>query len=389
MNREEHEHIRNDFDLLYKYNSKSKIYPDGTVVSLYCNRPKFCMISGGKKKKRETEKYTPEYWNSLGYFDCVSLFHGWYFDYSVNRFAFDEHYAPHFKPLELEHPYICADPETGEVMFRNPAVMQMLRERKETKRRADNVKRSNDKVFDIAMLNKWDYFVTLTLGNNERFDPSEAKQVIKPVMDWLHNMSRRKDLKYLLVPEYQPVSGYIHFHGLFKGNIKVVDSGTRDAREFGYDKPVRISTLKYKKINPDFLPIVYNLPEWKFGFTTATPVYSVSPKLINYLIKYITKDTQKIFGHNYWASKKGLLRECDMFYEDVDYYGIKAPEYSIPRTKDKYKYYTFFPGQNYFHWEEEYKEERRRVQENTEAILYELNNAFIDVSEDFIPFEEV
>ena len=84
------------------------------------------------------------------------------------------------------------------------------------------------------------------------------------------------------------------------------------------------------------------------------------------------------------------MRECDnIFYEDVDYDSILTPEYSIPRTKDKYKYYTFFPGQNYFHWEEEYKEERRRAENNTAAILAELNNDFIDVSEDFIPFEEV
>ena len=379
---------RNDFELYYRYNSKMKIYPDGTAVAIYANRPKFCMISNSPKKK--IEQFSPEYWCCLKYFDCVKLFRGWFFDYSVNHIAFDEHYSPRFKPVELEHPYICADPETGELMFRCAQTEQTVEKRNETKRRADNIKRANDKIFDIALLNKWDYFVTLTLGDNEHFDPSQAKQVIKPITKWLNNMSERKDLKYLLVPEYQPKSGYIHFHGLLKGNIKAVDSGTRYAIKYGYDKPLRLSTLKYKKIDPDTCEMVYNLPEWNFGFSNARLVYSVTPKLVNYIVKYITKDTAKIFGHNYWASKKGILRECDnIFFEDVDYNSILTPEYSIPRTKDKYKYYTFFPGQNHFHWEEEYKEERRRAENNTAAILAELNNDFIDVSADFIPFEEV
>lgn len=379
---------RNDFELYHLYNSKTKIYPDGTAVSIYSNRPRFCMIPPAKKKR--IEQFTPEYWFNLKYFDCVALFRGWFFDYSVNHIAFDENFAPRYKPVEIVHPYICSDPVTGEMIFRSVQSDQIAEKRKETKRRADNVKRSNDKIFDIALLNDWDYFVTLTLGQNQHFDPSEAKQVIKPVTDWLNHMSERKELKYLLVPEYQPKSGYIHFHGLLKGNIKAVDSGTRYAIKYGYDKPVKLSTLKYRKIDPDTCEMVYNLPEWKFGFSSARSVYSVSPKLINYIIKYITKDTQKIFGHNYWASKKGILRECDNWiYEDVDYNSILTQEYSIPRTNDKYKYYTFRPGQNYFHWQDEYNEERQRAEQNTAAILSELNNAFVDVSEDFIPFEEL
>lgn len=373
---------RNDFELYHLYNCKTKIYPDGTAVALYCNKPKFCMIPN---KKRKMEEFSPEYWHSLKYFDFVNLFHGWFFDYSVNRIAFDERYSPHFKPVELVHPYIMADPQTGELVFRSPDSENLYQERKEKKQRADNIKRSRDKIFDIALLNNWDYFVTLTLGNNESFDPSEAKQVIKPVLKWLNNMSERKNLKYLLVPEHQPKSGYIHFHGLFAGNIKAIDSGTRDARKYGYDKPVRISTLKYKHIDPDSCPVVYNLPEWKFGFSTANSVYSVTPKLINYIFKYITKDTKKIFGHSYWASKKGLIRECDnWFYEDVDYDSLLCPEYSIPHTSDKYKYYTFFPGQDYFHWEDEYVKARH----NTDDILSALN-AYDVADNNFIPFEEV
>ncbi|MGN0551573.1 MAG: hypothetical protein ACI4I4_07005 [Acutalibacteraceae bacterium] len=360
----------------YKYNSKTKVYPDGTAVAIYCNKPKFSMAS---QKKKKIEEFTPEYWYNLKYFDCVALFHGFYFDYTVNHIVFDEHYAPHFKPVELEHPYFCADPVTGEVLLR----LQDGSEPPKTKlkQRADNVKRACDKIYDIVMMNDWDYFFTGTFGDTT-FNPKEAKEVLKPMRNWLNNQQKRNGLKYILVPEYQPKSGKIHFHGFLKGNIKVVDSGTRKVK--GYDKPKKISTCKRLHIDLDTTEVVYNLPDWKFGFTTATAVYNVSPKMISYITKYITKDTSKIFGNSYWASKKGLKREVDnIFYEDVDFDSILAKSYSIPHTTDEYKYYTFFPGQNHFHWEEEYKQ----AQSNTDDILAALNA--YDVSDNnFIPFEE-
>lgn len=372
---------RNDFELYHLYNSKSKVYPDGTAVAIYCNKPKFCMISNKKKK---IEKFSPEYWNSLEYFDFIEIFHGWFFDYSLNRIAFDEHYAPRYNPVELEHPYICADPETGEVIFRPPP--NFISSVSEPKQRADNIKRACDKIYDIVALNDWEYFFTGTLGDTP-FNSSEAKEVLKPVQKWLNNQSTRKGLKYILVAELQK-SGRIHFHGFLSGNIRVKDSGTRIVK--GYKKPVSLKKCQSLGIDTEGLQVVYNLPDWKYGFTTAIKTYNGSQACARYIMKYITKDSKKIFGHYYWASKKNLVREVDNWiYEDVDFDSILTSSYSIPHTSDKYKYYTFFPGQNHFHWEEEYKQEKLQAERNTAAILDMLNNDFIDVSEDFIPFEEI
>lgn len=361
----------------YKYNSKTKIYPDGTAVAIYCNKPKFSMFS---YKKKTVEEFTPDYWHSLKYFDFVALFRGWFFDYTVNHIAFDEHYAPHFKPVELSDPYFCADSKTGEVILKPQDGSEFPKS--ESKQRADNIKRACDKIYDIVAMNEWDYFFTGTLGDTS-FNPQEAAEVLRPVQKWLNNQSVRKGLKYILVAEYQPKSGRIHFHGFMSGNFRVKDSGTRIVK--GYKKPVSLEKCRKLGIDTKDLQVVYNLPDWKYGFSTAIKAYNGSQACARYIMKYITKDSKKIFGHYYWASKKNLVREVDnWFYEDVDFDSILTKSYSIPNTSDKYKYYTFFPGQNHFHWENEYIEARH----NTDDILAALN-AYEVADNNFIPFEEV
>ncbi len=287
--------VRDDFELYHLYNSKTKIYPDGTAVAIYCNKPKFCMIPITKKK---TDKFSPEWWRSLEYFDLVKLFHGWYIDYSKKAVAFDENYSPRFKLLELEHPYFTADPETGEVMFKSAC--DSPKPDKDNKRdgskRADNIKRACDKIYDIVAMNEWDYFFTGTLGDTS-FNPKEAKEVLMPVQNWLKNQSKRKGLKYILVAEYQPKSGRIHFHGFISGNIRVKDSRTRIVK--GYCKPVSLERCAELGIDTEGLRVVYNLPDWKYGFSTAIKAYNGSQACARYIMKYITKDSKSIFGKYY------------------------------------------------------------------------------------------
>ena len=44
-----------------------------------------------------------------------------------------------------------------------------------------------------------------------------------------------------------------------------------------------------KNCNNADLPIIYNIANWKFGFSTATKVQS-NAKCVSYMTKYITKD---------------------------------------------------------------------------------------------------
>ena len=194
--------------------------------------------------------------------------------------------------------------------------------------------RAYNKVFDIVYQNDWSYFVTLTFDQT-RFDSKEAQAVIRQLRAYLSNQVQRRGLAYLLTAERHKKGG-IHCHLLTNDRIVVEDSGTRIVR--GFDKPLKLSTIRKLKIPDDtFGKIVYNLPEWKFGFSTAIPVDGEPSALANYMTKYITKDCCKIFGKYYWSSKN-LKRDTEIDYVNVEYSSILAREYYVPgHIKLKYR----------------------------------------------------
>ena len=115
--------------------------------------------------------------------------------------------------------------------------------------RTDSVRRSRQKVFDLAALNEWELFVTLTL-DKERIDRYDPSAVAGRVKKWLDNGVQRHGWRYLLIPELHR-DGAVHMHGLFSGGLRLVDSGHKTARG----------------------QTIYNLPQWRYGFTTAMEVY--------------------------------------------------------------------------------------------------------------------
>ena len=53
--------------------------------------------------------------------------------------------------------------------------------------------------------------------------------------------------------------------------------------------------------------VVYNLPGWSLGFTTAMELYGVYPAAVAYVCKYIGKDGAKPAGRWYYSG--GDLKE--------------------------------------------------------------------------------
>lgn len=332
----------NIYHLAAPYNSKSKLYPDGRMVVIYSNQYCFSMQSDIKKAfKAEMKKFRD--WSA------VDLdYNGHCFQpVKLRSFSYDIS-DPYFYYLRLKKYY---DEQKGK------------RRRKEEcgEIRDDNLIRARNKINDIILLNKWDYFFTGTLGDT-KFDPTDAKAALVPLQNWLKNRVKRSGLKYILVAEFQPKSGRIHFHGFINDALTVTDSGTRLFR--GHSKPMKKAKASRLKLDWDMGQIVYNLPEWTFGFTTAIKTYNDRQKVADYMQKYITKDAKSIFGKYYWSSKN-IRREPDVYLEEVDFDSVPAKEISIPRTNRKLKYYTFFPGQSDFHTSEAYKQ----AAQNTAAIL--------------------
>lgn len=158
--------------------------------------------------------------------------------------------------------------------------------------REESQRRAAARVRDIALCNRFEYFFTWTLDGSliDRYDP----EVIYPkVRDFLSNAVKRKGFAYVLVPEYHTIkdgekSAAIHMHGLcILGDVPIV----RALNKAG--KP-----LSDKQGRP-----IYNMTSWTWGFSTCVPIDGDYERTVNYVVKYITKTEDKIFGKWYLSSR--------------------------------------------------------------------------------------
>ena len=74
--------------------------------------------------------------------------------------------------------------------------------------RYDSIRRSKEKVFDIALINTFSYFVTWTL-DSKKIDRYNPKEVSKKLRCFLNHKVQRNDLNYLIIPEYHKTALYI------------------------------------------------------------------------------------------------------------------------------------------------------------------------------------
>lgn len=144
--------------------------------------------------------------------------------------------------------------------------------------------RTKKQVYAYARTNKWEWFVTLTFSK-DNVDRYNYDACVKKLSKWLNNFKSRysSELRYLIVPERHK-DGAIHFHGLLSntGNMSFIDSGLRDKQG----------------------RIIYNIGNYKLGFTTATKITDVK-RASSYVCKYITKELAQISTNRkrYWVSR--------------------------------------------------------------------------------------
>lgn len=153
-------------------------------------------------------------------------------------------------------------------------------------------------VTDYALANDFQFFVTLTF-DRQRVDRWNDSEVMRVTKNWLDNMVRRNGLAYVLVPERHK-DGAIHFHGFFNGALGGVDSGHRTKAG----------------------QVIYNLPRWPWGFTTAMEVYGEYGAAVGYVCKYITKGGEKVAGR--WYYHGGQLVKPEVEYLNSDWEVVSA-----------------------------------------------------------------
>ena len=178
-----------------------------------------------------------------------------------------------------------------------------------------SLNRSKNNLYRIARSNEWDLFITITF-DQKLTDSSNFEEVSKKITTFLNNLRKRgsPDLKYLIVPELHKDKQHYHFHGLISNapSLDLVDSGHVDKAG----------------------DIIYNIYNWKIGFTTAMKIKSQAA-VRNYIGKYITKDLmQKLkYKKRYFASKNVYIcpEEYKMLHLE-DIYDQYADNISFAKT---------------------------------------------------------
>lgn len=144
-----------------------------------------------------------------------------------------------------------------------------------------SLSRTRSKVFELAMCNPWEYFVTLTVApeNGNRRDLAAFKRSLSK---WLNNLNTRNGLsiKYLLIPEPH-ADGAWHMHGLFLG---IPDSMLR---LFSLHERLPYKVLSMLEQGRK----VYDWPAYaqKYGYVTCERIHDPEA-CAKYITKYITKD---------------------------------------------------------------------------------------------------
>lgn len=176
-----------------------------------------------------------------------------------------------------------------------------------------SVNRTINQIYMLSRANRWDYFITLTI-DLQKLDSTDFNLISQKLNIWTNNLKKRyaPDLKYIIVPELHKDKRKWHFHGLFANIGKM---------SLDFSGKVCIGKYIYDYVQKPFATKIYNIPLWKYGFSTATVIRDPS-RAGSYITKYVTKDLCRVLPnqHRYLASQnvdKPIERVFNIAYEDL------------------------------------------------------------------------
>lgn len=155
----------------------------------------------------------------------------------------------------------------------------------------------------------------------DRYDP---EAIYPKVRNFLNNAVKRKGFAYVLVPEYHSLKEgeevpAIHMHGLcILGEVPI----TRALNKAG--KP-----LSDRHGRP-----IYNMASWTWGYSTCVPLDQNYERTVNYVVKYVTKSEEKIFG-KWYLSSRNLVKRPEMIPLDP----VRYDEFRDPEKLEKHIQY--------------------------------------------------
>lgn len=183
----------------------------------------------------------------------------------------------------------------------------------------NNYKRAKNKIYDYARCNMWTHFLTFTF-NPDKVDRSNYDECKSKLTKWLNNISQRYcngNLKYLIVPELHKDGVNYHFHGLLANCDGIIFEPSGLVDRTGRS--------------------IYNLPQYKLGFSTATKITSVE-KACGYIAKYVTKQLDlKLKGkRRYLASTNLNVPTEEKYYinQNLDEFADSIPNVQWAELKE-------------------------------------------------------
>jgi len=163
---------------------------------------------------------------------------------------------------------------------------------------ANNISRARSRIFEYAMCNDFEYFVTLTLngGKRDRFD---LQAFSKDFAQFVRNHRKQYDsnIEYLLIPETHKDGAY-HMHGFIKG------IPFDQLRIFTLDEKLSYYIRKKLKKNQP----VYGWSEYadRFGHIVLDPIQD-KERCAKYMTKYVSEcmaeTVTELGAHVYYVSR--------------------------------------------------------------------------------------
>lgn len=177
-----------------------------------------------------------------------------------------------------------------------------------------SLNRTVNQIYALTRANRWEYFITLTI-DPKKLDSTDFNLVSEKLNIWTNNLKKRyaPDLKYILVPELHKDKEKWHFHGLFAGIGKM---------PLSFSGKTCIGKFVYDYVKKPYATKIYNLPLWKYGYSTATMINDTA-KASSYITKYITKDMTSVLQgqHRYLASQntdRPVERVFNVDYKELE-----------------------------------------------------------------------
>ncbi len=329
------------------YNVKIKKYSEQAVISMY-NKPVIKrevlenIIIQLKRYRCVNAQLLVDEGNGIGVYGCPwSLL-----DSEIRMALFDE-------DLEVFYEFVC---------LRVPCVFRekiKTEYEKEERSKITSLGRTKQKVYDLAYCNQWSLFVTLTFDDNKlmkRYNntATDYNTCVKALHNFFTVLKRNYDsVQYLGVPELHHnfydtrTNDIVSYNGQwFTDEIfdSLLEKKCRTQAEQILVNNVLNGTYK-RRFHFHFLfnnfpstqlvdsgektdggQVIYNLLNYRLGFTTATDIKSLQASQF-YITKYITKDLVAVSRgkKRYWASKNlKLPTEENVILETEDKQKIQA-----------------------------------------------------------------